>query len=176
MRWSWRTPPSTSPTSRLVAVAWQRPWPAGPRYCEYPYRRRRSRGPGVDGRCRCRGRTRDLSTWTSSATVRSALYDLTFPLCRDLIDEFITVSNQQVSSAIRRFWSCRSIVEPAGALGLAGLLSQSERLDGKRVLAVTCVPTWTSQLAVIVSEPASKAISAVTCVSAFLKNLERCSS
>ncbi len=80
--------------------------------------------------------------------------DLTFPLCRELIDEFITVSNQEVSNAIRSFWNWRRrIVEPAGALGLAGLLSQKERLNGKRVLTVTCGANMDfSQLSVIASE------------------------
>ncbi|MEM7112684.1 MAG: pyridoxal-phosphate dependent enzyme [Chloroflexota bacterium] len=80
--------------------------------------------------------------------------DLTFPLCRELIDEFITVSNQEVSNAIRSFWNWRRrIVEPAGALGLAGLLSQKEKLDGKRALTVMCGANMDfSQLSVIASE------------------------
>lgn len=80
--------------------------------------------------------------------------DLTYPLCRDLIDEFITVTNQEVSGAIRQFWNWRrSIVEPAGALGLAGLLAQRDRLAGKRVLAITCGANMDfSQLAVIAAE------------------------
>ncbi len=62
----------------------------------------------------------------------------TFPLCRDLVDEFITVSNAQVCSAIRLFWDKRrAIVETAGALGLAGLLSQREQLKGKKALTIT---------------------------------------
>ena len=80
--------------------------------------------------------------------------DLTFPLCRELIDEFVTVSNQDVSNAIRSFWNWRRrIVEPAGALGLAGLLSQKKKLDGKRVLTVMCGANMDfSQLSVIASE------------------------
>ncbi|MGL1934377.1 MAG: pyridoxal-phosphate dependent enzyme [Fibrobacterales bacterium] len=80
--------------------------------------------------------------------------DLTYPLCKELIDEFITVSNAEVSTAIRSFWNWRRrIVEPAGALGLAGLLSQKEHLDGKRALVVTCGANMDfSQLAVIAAE------------------------
>jgi threonine dehydratase len=80
--------------------------------------------------------------------------DLTFPLCRELIDEFITVSNQEICNAIRAFWNRRRrIVEPAGALGLAGLLSQKAKLDGKRVLAVMCGANMDfSQLALIAAE------------------------
>lgn len=75
----------------------------------------------------------------SDGTAVQRTGDLTYPLCQELIDEFITVSNAEICSAIRSFWNWRRrIVEPAGALGLAGLLSQKDQLEGKRVLAVTC--------------------------------------
>jgi threonine dehydratase len=49
--------------------------------------------------------------------------DLTFPLCREYIDEFITVTNDEVSAAIQRMWeSSRVIPEASGAIGLAGLI------------------------------------------------------
>ncbi len=48
--------------------------------------------------------------------------DLTFELLRDRIDEVVTVDVDQVCAAIRDvFEDTRSIVEPAGALALAGL-------------------------------------------------------
>ena len=80
--------------------------------------------------------------------------ELTYPLCKELIDEFITVNNQEVCNAIRSFWNWRRrIVEPAGALGLAGLLAQKEQLDGKSALTVTCGANMDfSQLAVIAAE------------------------
>jgi len=65
--------------------------------------------------------------------------DLTFPLCRELLDEVITVSNDEVCAAIQLLWESRRCVpEPAGALGLAGLLKQRAQLSGKRVLSVVC--------------------------------------
>lgn len=75
----------------------------------------------------------------------------TFELCRELIDEFITVTNEEVCNAIRHFWIAkRAILEPAGAVGLAGLLKQKEQLTGKKVLTVTCGANIDfSQLAVI---------------------------
>ena len=46
----------------------------------------------------------------------------TFALCRDLLDEIITVNTDAVCSAIKDiFDDTRSITEPAGALSLAGL-------------------------------------------------------
>ncbi len=51
---------------------------------------------------------------------------LTYEICRDNIDEFITVSNDEVCHAIRVLWeSSRVIPEPSGAMSLAGLLQQS---------------------------------------------------
>jgi threonine dehydratase len=65
--------------------------------------------------------------------------DLTYPLCRDLLDEVITVTNDEVSAAIQLLWETRRCVpEPAGALGLAGLLKQRDQVEGKRALAVIC--------------------------------------
>jgi threonine dehydratase len=47
---------------------------------------------------------------------------LTFDLCRRFVDEIITVDTDEICSAIRsNYQATRSIVEPAGALGLAGL-------------------------------------------------------
>ncbi|MEM9775784.1 MAG: pyridoxal-phosphate dependent enzyme [Chloroflexota bacterium] len=90
----------------------------------------------------------------SDGTAVQRTGDLTYPLCKELIDEFITVSNQEICNAIRSFWNWRRrIVEPAGALGLAGMFSQKDQLDGKRVLAVMCGANMDfSQLGVIASE------------------------
>ena len=62
---------------------------------------------------------------------------LTHALCADLIDEFITVGNDEVCAAVRVFRDAlRCIPEPSGALGLAGLLRQRTQAAGKRVLLV----------------------------------------
>lgn len=47
---------------------------------------------------------------------------LTFDLCRQHVDEIIRVSTDELCSAIKSIYqTTRSIVEPAGALGMAGL-------------------------------------------------------
>lgn len=94
-----------------------------------------------------------LDIFCDGTAVRKAGAE-TFPLCRDLVDEFITVSNAQVCSAIRLIWDKRrAVVETAGALGLAGLLSQRESLRGKKVLTVLSGANLDfSQLAVIAAE------------------------
>ena len=65
---------------------------------------------------------------------------LTWQLCRDLIDEFITVTNDEVCYAIRMLWDAnRSIPEPAGAMGLAGYLQQMHKIaPTERVLTILC--------------------------------------
>ena len=49
----------------------------------------------------------------------------TFPLCRELIDEFVTVTNDEVCHAMRAMWdSSRVVPEASGAMGLAAFMQQ----------------------------------------------------
>ena len=64
---------------------------------------------------------------------------LPYRICSELMDEMASVSNAEVSQAIRLLWEgLRCISEPSGAMGLAAVLKQRERLQGKRVLVVLC--------------------------------------
>ncbi|MEE9346858.1 MAG: threonine ammonia-lyase, biosynthetic [Robiginitomaculum sp.] len=48
--------------------------------------------------------------------------DVTFGICRAVVDATITVSNDEISAAVKSiFETTRTIVEPAGAIALAGL-------------------------------------------------------
>ncbi len=63
--------------------------------------------------------------------------ELTYALCRELLDELITVTNEEVCAAIQLMWEAtRCIPEPSGAMGLAGLMKQQEQVKGRRVLTV----------------------------------------
>lgn len=69
--------------------------------------------------------------------------DLTFKICQEYIDEFITVTNEEVAAGIQRMWeSSRVIPEPSGAMGLAGLIQYAENhpdaVKGKTLLCVCC--------------------------------------
>ncbi len=65
--------------------------------------------------------------------------ELPFQICRDTLDHVETVTNAEVSHAIRVLWeSLRCISEPSGAMGLAAVLKNREALVGKRVLVVLC--------------------------------------
>lgn len=64
---------------------------------------------------------------------------LTHKICAELIDEWMTVTNDEVSAAIQFLWEqLRCIPEPSGAMGVAAILKQRETLAGKRVLSILC--------------------------------------
>ena len=71
------------------------------------------------------GERRELSyvdVFCDGTAVRKA-GEITFELCRELLDGFVTVSNDEVCQAIRALWnSLRVVPEPSGAMGLAALL------------------------------------------------------
>jgi len=65
----------------------------------------------------------------------------TFRICRDLVDEIVIVNNDEICAAIQDiFEDTRAIVEPAGALSVAGLKSHVETNDtsGKTLVTVNC--------------------------------------
>jgi len=65
--------------------------------------------------------------------------DQTFRLCQNLVDEMIEVSTDEICAAIKDvFEDTRSILEPAGALAIAGLKAYVERecLEGATLVAI----------------------------------------
>jgi threonine dehydratase len=63
----------------------------------------------------------------------------TFAICREVLDDCITVTTDELCAAIRdAFEEMRSVLEPAGALSIAGLkrLAREGRLRGGTVVAV----------------------------------------
>ncbi len=64
---------------------------------------------------------------------------LPFEVCRESLTRIDTVTNAEVSQAIRVLWEgLRCISEPAGAMGLAAVLKRRHELIGKRVLVILC--------------------------------------
>lgn len=62
---------------------------------------------------------------------------LPFEICRDTLDRVETVTNAEVSRAIRSLWEgLRCVSEPSGAMGLAAVMKNREQLTGKRVLVI----------------------------------------
>lgn len=86
-------------------------------------------------------------SWTSGTRVRvdaartfadglatRATYDLTFPALREGLAGFVTVSDAEIAEALRILLrTTHTLVEGAGAAGLAGLLRLREQLAGRRV-------------------------------------------
>jgi threonine dehydratase len=65
--------------------------------------------------------------------------DLTYRACKELIDRYITVTNEEVCAAIQTVWEAhRQVPEPSGAMGLAGLMKEADTLDGRKALCVLC--------------------------------------
>ncbi|MCS6995521.1 MAG: threonine ammonia-lyase, biosynthetic [Casimicrobiaceae bacterium] len=65
----------------------------------------------------------------------------TFRICREVVDDMITVSTDEICAAIKDVYvDCRSLLEPAGAVSIAGLTKYAERhraLD-RTYVAVAC--------------------------------------
>ena len=80
------------------------------------------------------GKTVDIGTtgiFADGVAVRR-VGELTFELCRELIDEVITVSVDQVCAAVKSiFEEVRAVVEPAGALAVAGAIQYANREEGE---------------------------------------------
>ena len=65
--------------------------------------------------------------------------ELTFDICSKYVDEIIRVDTDEICSAIKSVYQAtRSIVEPAGALALAGLkrYAKERQIEGKTLVAI----------------------------------------
>ncbi|KAK4435310.1 Serine racemase [Sesamum alatum] len=72
-------------------------------------------------------------TKTIADGLRAVLGNLTWPVVRDLVDDIITVDDQEIIEAMRLCYEILKVaVEPSGAIGLAAVLSNSFRNN----------PTW----------------------------------
>ncbi len=84
-------------------------------------------------------RTGVLQTVDNPATIADgartpSLGTLTFPLVRTLVDDMVTVSDDDLVRAMRFLWErMKVVVEPTGALGLAAALHGKVAVAGKRL-------------------------------------------
>lgn len=59
---------------------------------------------------------------------------ITFPLVRRVVDDMLTVSDQELIDAMRFSWDrMKMVTEPTGVLGLAGFLKRMNEYKGQRV-------------------------------------------
>lgn len=84
-------------------------------------------------------RTGSLQTIHNPPTIADGLRTpslgkITFPLVRENVDDMITVTEEEIVSAMRFLWTrMKLVVEPSGAVSLAGLLKTNDRFSGKKV-------------------------------------------
>jgi threonine dehydratase len=64
----------------------------------------------------------------------TSLGDKTFPIIREYVKEIITVSDEEIITAMRLIWErMKIIIEPSCAVPLAALLQRSDKFSDKRV-------------------------------------------
>src|SRR5262245_7936354 len=62
---------------------------------------------------------------------------ITFPLCRDLVDEYVLVSEEEIAAALRLALDpLHHLIEGAAAVALAGLLKRQDLVRGRRVAVI----------------------------------------
>jgi threonine dehydratase len=62
---------------------------------------------------------------------------ITFELCRDLVDEYVLVSEEEIAEAIRTLIDSHSLlVEGAAAMSLAALQKSAPDFEGRRVVLI----------------------------------------
>ena len=77
----------------------------------------------------------------SDGTAVKLVGEETFRLTKKLVDDFVVVDTDEVCAAIKDvFQDTRSILEPAGALGVAAIkqYATQHKLKGKTFVAITC--------------------------------------
>jgi threonine dehydratase len=64
---------------------------------------------------------------------------ITFDLCKDLMDEFVTVSEEEIRESLVEFMNAHHmLIEGAAAVAVASFLKLKERYRGKKVAIVIC--------------------------------------
>jgi threonine dehydratase len=77
----------------------------------------------------------------SDGTAVRQVGEETFRLCRQFVDEIVLVDTDAICAAIKDvFQDTRSILEPAGALAIAGMKAYAarEKIRGKTLVAIAC--------------------------------------
>jgi threonine dehydratase len=87
-----------------------------------------------------RGKLKHVGLFADGVAV-AQIGKVTFPLLKELVDEVVTVSTDEICAAIKDIYEdTRSIVEPAGALSVAAIKSYAARtgVQGKNFVGINC--------------------------------------
>lgn len=77
-----------------------------------------------------------LSDGTAGGIEQDAI---TFGLCRQLVDEFLLVSEAEIADAMRQFIDYEhQLIEGAAGVAVAAMLKQREAIAGRKVVVVVC--------------------------------------
>lgn len=77
-----------------------------------------------------------LSDGTAGGFERGAI---TYELCRELVDDYVLVSEEEIAEAMRRMIEAHHLlIEGAAGVAVAGFLKAQERFRGKNVVIVIC--------------------------------------
>ncbi len=66
--------------------------------------------------------------------LRTSLSELTFSIIQKHVDDIITVSEEEILDAMKFLWErMKLVIEPSGAVSLAGLFKLKDQLDNQRI-------------------------------------------
>ena len=66
--------------------------------------------------------------------LRAQIGGLTFPVISDLVDDIITVTEEEIVDSMRMIWErLKMIVEPSSSITLGAVLKNKDRFNGKKV-------------------------------------------
>ena len=66
--------------------------------------------------------------------LRAQIGTLTFPVIADLVDDIITVTEEEIIDSMRMIWErLKMIVEPSSSITLGAILKNKDRFNGKKV-------------------------------------------
>jgi threonine dehydratase len=64
---------------------------------------------------------------------------ITFPLCRDYVDQYISVSEEEIAASLREFIGAQHmLIEGSAAVSIAAFQKTAGQLHGARVAIVLC--------------------------------------
>jgi len=64
---------------------------------------------------------------------------VTFDLCRDLVDDYETVTEEEIKESLRKFLQTQHmLIEGAAAVAVAAMEKRRDRLAGKNVIVIIC--------------------------------------
>ena len=83
------------------------------------------------------GKIEPAQSQTIADGLLTTLGDKTFPIIKETVKEIITVTDDEIISAMKLIWSKLKVVtEPSAAITLAALLSRKEKFAGRKVALI----------------------------------------